>query len=123
MELRLCGRGLHAVGETAADARRSPGTAGSCAKWFAIAQVRRRCGRFREHHAPWRSAVLPGRLESAALSSRFLREQQANNASYLHHVLFAAGCAVYGVQSLVLHRRREVLRRGWLASNPAVHEE
>eukprot|EP00966_Prymnesium_polylepis_P000543 12515-Prymnesium_polylepis.1 len=44
-----------------------------------------------------RSAALPGRRESAALGSRFLRERPANHAGYLHQLLFTAGCAVYGV--------------------------
>ena len=57
------------------------------------------------------------------LGSRFLRERPANHARYLHQLLFAAGCAIYGVQVLVLHRRREVCCRGWLSSNPAAHEE
>ena len=122
-QLRFCPRGLHTAREAVADARRSPKTAGSCAKWSGIAQARRRCGRFREPHAQRCGAELPGRRESAALSSRFLREGQANHARYLHHLLFTAGCAVYGVQILVLHRRREVCCRGWLSSNPAAHEE
>ena len=70
-----------------------------------------------------RSGAPRGQRESAALSSRFLRAGQANSASYIHHVLFAAGCAVCGVHMPVLHRRREVRRREWLASNPAAHKE
>ena len=61
-----------------------------------------------------RSGAPRGQRESAALSSRFLRAGQANSASYIHHVLFAAGCAVCGVHMPVLHRRREVRRRGCL---------
>ena len=122
-QLRFSPRGLHSCGKAAADAFRSPQTAGSCAKCCAIAQARHKCGPFRGHCAPRLSAALPGRQESAALGSRFLRERPANHARYLHQIVLTAACALYGVQILVLHRRREVCCRGWLSSNPAAHEE
>ena len=122
-QLRYRARSLHSSGKAAADACRSPKTAGSCAKCCAIAQARHRCGRFRGYHAPRLSAALPGRRASAALGSRFLRERPANHARYLHQLLLTAGCALYGVQILVLHRRREVCCRGCLSSNLAANEE
>eukprot|EP00966_Prymnesium_polylepis_P288205 6656931-Prymnesium_polylepis.1 len=72
---------LHTAGQVAADARRSPKSAGSCARPSRLAQARRECGNFREHHAPWCSAALKGRQESAVLSTRILREWQANDAA------------------------------------------
>ena len=122
-QLRYRARSLHSSGKAAADACRSPKTAGSCAKCCAIAQARHRCGRFRGYHAPRLSAALPGWRASAALGSRFLRERPTNHARYLHQLLLTAGCALYGVQILVLHRRREVCCRGCLSSNLAANEE
>ena len=83
-QLRYRARSLRSSGKAAADACRSPKTAGSCAKCCAIAQARHRCGRFRGYHAPRLSAALPDWRASAALGSRFLRERPANHARYLN---------------------------------------
>jgi len=50
------------------------------------------------------------------LSTRVLREWQANDAACLRCMVYAAGWTFYGVQIAVLHRRREVWRQAsWAA--------
>ena len=115
-QLRYRAWRLHTVDKAAADARRSPKSAGSCARPSGLTQVRRLCGNFRERHAPRCSAALKGRQESAVLSTRVLREWQANDAACLRCMVYAAGWTFYGVQIAVLHRRREVWRQAsWAA--------
>ena len=50
---------LHSAGKAATDGRRSPKSAGSCARPPGLTQARRLCGNLiREHHAPRCSAAL-----------------------------------------------------------------
>ena len=122
-ELRFCYRGLHSSREAAADARSSAGESGRCAKWYATAHARRRRKESRGAHGQRRGAALEGRLESAGVISRILREWRVNRASHPHGVLFGWSCAAYRAQFLFLCRAREVWLGRLLPCNSAAHEE
>ena len=123
VELRFCHRGLHSSREAAADARSSAGESGRCAKWYATAHARRRRKTNRGAHGQRRGAALEGRLESAAVISRIIRERHVNRASHPQGVLFEWNCAAYRAQFPFLCRGREVWLGRLLPCNSAAHEE
>ena len=58
------------------------------------------------------------------LSTRCIRDWQANDAASLQCMLSATGWVFCGVQIAVLHRRREVWRRAsWAAIQRHTHSE
>ena len=122
-QLRFCPRGLHTARQAAADTRSSAEEPARCAKRYATAHARRRLSNNARGGNGQRRSGQRSRLESAALSSKILRERHANDARHHHKIVCASGCAAYGVQIRVRHRRGEVCRRGWLASHLAAHEE
>ena len=64
-----------------------------------------------------------GRLESAAVSSRFFRERRANDAGHPRAVLLSWNFAAYGAKSPFLLRGREVWSGGLVTGNSAAHKE
>ena len=123
VELRFCHRGVHTSREATADARSSAGEPARCAKRYSTAHARRRLSNIARRGHGQRRSGQRSRLESAAMSSKILRDRHANDAHHHHTIVCASRCAAYGVQVPVRHRRGEVCRRGWLASHPAAHEE
>ena len=87
-ELRFCHVVVHSSREAAADARSSAGEDDRCAKWYGNAQSLRQLQHFRGGHGQRRGAALEGRLESAAVSSRILRERHINRARHPRGIQF-----------------------------------
>ena len=122
-ELRFCNRGLHSSREAAAYARSSAGEPGRCAKWYGTAQSLRQLRHFRGGHGQRRGTALEGRLESAVVISRIIRERHINRASHPQGVLFGWRYAAYRAQSPFLQRGREVWIGRLLPCNSAAQEE